>query len=191
MATVPMLQKLLTYPPASFCISLVTCNLRVFFFLPPFILERINSIEQQTALLNNRFQDVKIREGETMIDKNDKILRDLKNGGFFPILILAKFFFFFWKGKWNLFYEEKSEWTSWFRELFDMTKGLDSRTKPRFTRGGLQSVDHPATSLDVATPWIMMRGELLEFADSIWWLVSIITAGNRLDAHAQFRFFLF
>lgn len=99
MATVPMLQKLLTYPPASFCISLVTCNLRVFFSLPPFILERINSIEQQTALLNNRFQDVIIREGETMIDKNDKILRDLKNGGFFPILILAKFFFFFLKRK--------------------------------------------------------------------------------------------
>ena len=28
-------------------------------------------------------------------------------------------------------------------------------------------LDHPATSLDVATPWIMTRGELLEFADSI------------------------
>lgn len=58
-------------------------------------------------------------------------------------------------------------------------KGLvDSTTKPWFTRSGLQSVDHPAMSPDVATPWIMTRGELLEFADSIWWLVSIITTGN-------------
>lgn len=44
--------------------------------------------------MNNRFQDVMIREGETMIDKNDKNLERFEEWWFFPHIYLGEVFFF-------------------------------------------------------------------------------------------------